>query len=191
MDRIRITLLIAAILVGNVLHAQKYLSTENEKIVKEYRGVSFSSEVTLFENLNESGMFSKFAELLEAHGTATFSDGFMGTVFVIPDSTFERVAEENETLDLNDPVRMKELLHFMIVPGRVDNYSIRKAIDKSGGVAYFKTVSGEKLRIKLLGDKMVIIDSNGNTAEIIATNFYHSNGFFHIADGIVFPDGTE
>jgi uncharacterized surface protein with fasciclin (FAS1) repeats len=78
-----------------------------------------------------------------------------------------------------------------IVPGRIDAHSLMKAIEKGGGTARFSTVSDELLMIRNGKNGMELYDTEGNTATIVATDFYHKNGFFHIVEGLVLPSSIE
>lgn len=166
--------------------AQKYTSTDQVNIVKEYNGIKFSSERTLLENLNESADFETFSSMIEAHGTAIFTNGFMATVFVIEDSSFPDDSEEELTSE-----DQNRILRFHIVPGRLDKHAISKAIEKNGGTASFATLSGEKLKAKVENGILKLIDQQGNTATIVATNFYHQHGFFHVINGLLQPTEAE
>jgi len=73
------------------------------------------------------------------------------------------------------------------VPGRIDGNSIKKAIKKNNGIAYFATLEGQKLGLKEENGQIVLFDSENNIGVISAYDFYHENGFFHIISGIVYP----
>jgi uncharacterized surface protein with fasciclin (FAS1) repeats len=186
-------LLVLALTVSGQLSAQKYKTTETAKVTKTYNGIEFSSERTLLENLSEADGFSIYAAILKNHAEQLFTEDFMGTVFVVVDEGFQNDSENGEetVIDVSDPITQKEILHFLTVPGRIDAYSLKKAVDKGGGTAYYRTVSGEKLRIRLSGSELVLADNNGNTATILASDLYHKHGFFHIVNGVISPDIAE
>jgi uncharacterized surface protein with fasciclin (FAS1) repeats len=37
----------------------------------------------------------------------------------------------------------------------------------------------------------MLIDEHKNIARVIAPDYYHKNGFFHIIDGLIFPPSEE
>jgi uncharacterized surface protein with fasciclin (FAS1) repeats len=189
----RLLIPVLAIIISGQLTAQKYTSTEMEKVTKTFNGIEFSSEKTLLENLADAGDFTIFHSFLETQGEEIFTENFMGTVFVVVDEGFQKETEEGkETLiDVSDPVTQKEILHFLTVPGRIDAYSLKKAVEKGGGMVYYRTVSGEKLRVRLSGSDIVLADNSGNTATIIASDLYHKHGFFHIVNGLISPDSMK
>jgi uncharacterized surface protein with fasciclin (FAS1) repeats len=175
------------------LSAQKYKNTNMPKVTKTYNSIEFSSERTLLENLSDANGFSSFAELLKNHSDQLFSEDFMGTIFVVVDEGFQNDPEKGEetVIDMTDPIIQKEILQFLTVPGRIDANSLKKAVEKGGGTAYFRTVSGEKLRVRLSGSEIILADNNGKTATILASDLYHKHGIFHIVNGLISPDIRE
>jgi hypothetical protein len=140
----------------------------------------------LFENLEQSEDFSAFSGLLENYGSTVFTDGFMGTVFVMVDASFE--SDTEEPVNIGTPDLQKNILKFHTVPGRLDAYGIRKAIEKGGGTAYFATLAGKNLGARLENDTVVLFDAENHEARLIATDLYHKHGFFHIIKGLLLPE---
>ena len=79
------------------------------------------------------------------------------------------------------------MLEYLAVPGRLDSNSLKTAVQKNSGKAYLTTVQGQLLEIKEEAGQLVLVDGHGNSATIIAPDFYHKNGFFHVIDGLIFP----
>jgi len=52
------------------------------------------------------------------------------------------------------------------VPGRIDSNSIKKAIKKNKGIAYFATLEGQKLGLKEENGQIVLFDSENNIGVI-------------------------
>jgi uncharacterized surface protein with fasciclin (FAS1) repeats len=180
--------LAVTLMISSQITAQKYKSTASTKVLKTYQGIEFSSEKTLLENLTEADGFSIYAEILENHAAELFTENFMGTVFVVTDAGFVSNKEENESFDFSETTYQKFQLQYFTVPGRLDAYSIKKAIQKGGGSARFSTIEGIDLEIRMSGDILYLYSSEEMKAKIIATDFYHKNGFFHIVDGPLIPE---
>jgi uncharacterized surface protein with fasciclin (FAS1) repeats len=83
------------------------------------------------------------------------------------------------------------MVKHLVVPGRLDSYSLKAAVEKQGGLAHLTTLQGDKLDIKEKDHQLILMDSEGNTAAVVAADFYHKNGFFHIVDGLVFPPSKK
>jgi len=167
--------------------AQKYKSTSNISITKDWQQITFTSDKTLQENIAQSSSFSIMAAILEDQLISNqLSSQEMVTVFVAKDSSFLALDESNRKALLSNNQRVSQLVKFHTIPGRVDKNAIEKAISISGGIAYFMTLDGEKLAVSKNKEALTISDSKGNTAVINETDFYHKNGFFHMVEGIAF-----
>ncbi len=180
-------LCIALIGLSSASMAQKYKSTSNISITKDWQQITFTSDKTLQENIAQSSSFSIMAAILEDQLISNqLSSQEMVTVFVAKDSSFLALDETNRKALLSDNQRVSQLVKFHTIPGRVDKNAIEKAISISGGIAYFMTLEGEKLAVSKNKEALTISDSKGNTAVINETDFYHKNGFFHMVEGIAF-----
>lgn len=178
---------IALIGLSSASIAQKYKSTSNISITKEWQQITFTSDKTLQENIAQSSSFSIIAAILENQLISDqLSSQEMVTVFVANDSSFLALDQTNRKALLSDNHRVSQLVKFHTIPGRVDKNAIEKAISISGGIAYFMTLEGEKLAVSKNKEALTISDSKGNTAVINETDFYHKNGFFHMVEGIAF-----
>ena len=76
--------------------AQKYSNATPANVTKEWRGLSFSSEKSLFQNLDETDVFSKSAPLFKGD---IIADDAMLTAFVMVDSSFSELDEDAEEDD--------------------------------------------------------------------------------------------
>ena len=182
------TILLLMLCLAPATIAQKYTNTETSVVKRSYNGVEFSSNKSLFENLSEAPGFTVYREMLESHGESLLSEGFMGTVFVLPDSSFNLDTDDPEAPNLSDSSLQKRILEYLIVPGRIDAHALKKAATRAGGTARLSTLSGESLAVRLNGEELLLMDSKGNTSRLIATDLYHKHGFFHIADALVLPE---
>ncbi len=182
----KIALLILLLSAG--LHAQKYTNTDMSVVKRSHNGVEFSSEKTLLENLSEAPGYTTYREILEKHADALMPEGFMGTIFVMPDSAFDFDPEDPEAPDLSNTGLQKDILQFLIVPGRIDEHGLKKAATKKGGTAQISTLSGKTLMVRLDGDDILIGNTKGETARIVGSDLYHKQGFFHIVDAFILPE---
>jgi uncharacterized surface protein with fasciclin (FAS1) repeats len=177
---------VCVVVISSTLQAQKYLNTDDVIVTRDYMGVAVSSEKTLVENLEaipsystSAQIFGKFENLLEEHE--------MVTVFAPLNDAFNSMSEEDLEAFMADTSRLKTVMSYSVVPGRLDLHAIKKAIGQGGGTAYFATLSGEKLGAKLVGEKVVLFDSENNTATLMASDFYHKDGFLHMVNGLLLP----
>ena len=168
--------------------AQKYSSKSTKTATTEWDGVSFSSEKTIQENINKAPKLSIIAKVAsEDELIGVLAKEEMVTVFVPMDIAFKNLSKKERESLLSDTSRLSSMVKFWSIPGRVDLNSLTTAIEKNGGTAYFATLSGEKIGVKVVDGRVTLFDSENNIATIAASNFYHKNGFFHIVNGLVYP----
>jgi len=168
--------------------AQKYTLGSTSEAKSTWEGISFSSEKTIQENVNEAPKLSIIGEITsEKELAAAIAKEEMVTIFVPMDSAFADLSKKERKSLLANTSRLSNMIKFLSIPGRVDRNSLTTAIEKNGGTAYFTTLSGETIGAKMLNENVVLFDSEKNIARITAANFYHKNGFFHIIDGLVYP----
>lgn len=183
------TIFILLCTVFTAANAQKYSSESSREIKTVWKGVTFSSTKTIAENTAEISEFSYLNKVLaDKNLSKLIAQEEMVTVFLPTDVYFNNLSKKQRDSLLGNLSVMSNTIKFLCVPGRLDFVSIKKAIELNKGTAYFATLSEEKLGAKMVDEKVVLFDSNNNIATITATDFYHKNGFFHIIDGLVFPE---
>jgi uncharacterized surface protein with fasciclin (FAS1) repeats len=181
------TLFIFCLLAVFTASAQKYTDTTVQTNTKEWQGLMFSSEKSIFQNIENVDVFSKAAPLFD---NGIIADDAMLTAFIMTNSSFSKLKDEEQESLFTKAAKPFITYHF--IPGRVDSHSLEKAVENGGGTAFFNTVLGERLGVKKMDDgALVLFDSKGNTATIIATDYYHKNGFFHIVDGLLLPSAAQ
>ena len=183
-----LTLLLFVLNLTNPAMAQKYLSTENVEVSKEWNGNTFTSAKTFVENISESKSLQFFAEIVaDEELQAVLEKEEMVTIFVIADSSFLEIPEKSRDSILGNKELTLSMVKYLSVPGRLDSNSLKMAVSKNDGKAYLATLSGEKIGVREVSGKLQLVDSENRTATIIESDFYHKKGFFHIVDGLVFP----
>jgi uncharacterized surface protein with fasciclin (FAS1) repeats len=113
----------------------------------------------------------------------------MVTVFAMTNNGYEELQSVKDSIfDITVAANRLAIIKYHVIPGRVDSHSIKKAVERTGGIAYFSTLQGVKLGAKEENGELYLVDSLGNTSMISATDFYHKNGIFHIVEGFVLPN---
>lgn len=168
--------------------AQKYSSKSAAEVTSEWNGTTFSSTKTFTENIEGMESFSFLNGILEDKALHNaLGNEEMVTIFAPLNSSFENLKKSDRKALLADKTKISKTVKFLVVPGRVDVNSIKRAAYR-GEPMYMNTLSGEKLGAKMVDGKIILFDAQNNTAELKANNFYHKNGLFHIVDGLVYPD---
>ena len=179
------------VISSEMVYAQKYKEKTDQLIETTYKGHKFSSEKNIAENLDSLPGFSVFRELYSNEEILSLTgDSFMGTMFILSDAAFNDESDPDRSNLFASPENKIKLVKALIVPGRVDKHALIKAATR-GGRADLATLGGDKLQVRVSGENIELFDTEGNVAVIVGTNFYHSNGFFHLAEGIIVPSSVK
>ena len=172
--------------------AQKYLSAEKVEVSKKWNDITFTSTKSFIDNISEAKSLTFFSEILNDEVLqAKLEREEMLTIFAVVDDAFMKIEEKSRDSIISNKSITQSLVRYLTVPGRLDSHSLKMAVLKNGGTAHLSTLNGQNLAIREKNGNLQLIDSENRTATIIASDFYHKNGFFHIVDGLVFPTEEE
>jgi uncharacterized surface protein with fasciclin (FAS1) repeats len=77
---------------------------------------------------------------------------------------------------------------YLVVPGKYDSQAVLKAIGEGGGQARLRTVEIGVLVARMNGPtNIVLVDENGNAADISIYDVYDKNGVLHVVDRMLQP----
>lgn len=112
------------------------------------------------------------------------------TVFAPTNAAFDKLpAGTVETLVKPENKEMlTKILTYHVVAGRYDAKKLMKLIQRGGGTASLKTVSGGTLMAMMSGDSIVLRDEKGNTSNVTIADVRQSNGVIHVIDTVVMPN---
>lgn len=83
--------------------------------------------------------------------------------------------------------KLTAVLTYHVVPGRLSAKDLIAAAKKNGGVAEFKTVEGDTLKVEMKGNALMIVDSKGGMSKVTIQNVFQSNGVIHVIDSVLLP----
>jgi uncharacterized surface protein with fasciclin (FAS1) repeats len=84
--------------------------------------------------------------------------------------------------------KLTAVLTYHVVPGRLSARDLMEAAKKNGGIAEFKTVEGETLKVEMKGNnQLTIVDSKGGMSKVTIQNVFQSNGVIHVVDSVLLP----
>lgn len=175
-------------------NAQKYSTTSKTEVKTSWNVNTFSSSDSFTENISRVSDFSFLNSVFKNEDLKNkLAYIEMVTIFAPLDVAFTSLSKEKRDALISDSSKMTETMKFLSIPGRLDFNSIKKAIEVNNGTAYFFTVSGTKLGARMVDGKVVLFDSENNTATVTASDFYHENGLFHVVNALVYPfsEGEE
>ena len=133
---------------------------------------------------------SKFAAAIKAAGLEPALAGPTPYTLLVPsDAAFDKLAPG--ALDtLMKPDGRKDLTAVLtghILPGTMLAADIGKAVDAGGGKAQIRTLGGGTITATRRGDKLMITDAAGTTANVVGAADERSNGVIHHIDAVLTP----
>ena len=134
--------------------------------------------------------FSTLVAAVKAAGLVeTLSGDGPFTVFAPTNAAFDKLPAgtvdgllKPESLD-----KLKSVLTYHVVAGKFDAAAVMDAINKNNGKYTVTTVQGGNIDLSLKGDKVMLTDANGGTAEVVMADVPASNGVIHAIDTVVMP----
>lgn len=118
-----------------------------------------------------------------------FSEPGNFTVFAPTDNAFAKLKKGalEDLLKPENKEKLRNVLEYHVVAGRVTSDQLAKAIANSKGKYTFKTVSGGELTAMMDGGQIVLRDGKGNKSQIVSGNVDASNGVIHIVNDVLMP----
>lgn len=134
--------------------------------------------------------FSILVAAVKAAGLVeTLSGDDPFTVFAPTNAAFDKLPAgtvdgllKPESLD-----KLKSVLTYHVVAGKFDAAAVIDAINKNNGKYTVTTVQGGTIDLSLKGDKVMLTDAKGGTAEVVMADVPASNGVIHAIDTVVMP----
>ena len=146
------------------------------------------------KNIIENAVNSKdHTTLVAAVKAAGLVDTLSGkgpfTVFAPTNAAFAKLpAGTVETLvKPENKEKLTKILTCHVVAANAMSSAIGKMIKDDGGAHKVKTVGGCTLTVKMLGDKIQIVDEKGQTATVTIADVKQSNGVIHVIDTVLLP----
>lgn len=153
---------------GSPMYPQKNI-VENAVNSKDHTTlVAAVKAAGLVETLQGSGPFTVFAPTNDAFG-------------MLPAGTVDNLLmPENKS-------KLANVLTYHVVAGKYDSKALLDLIAKGDGKGMLNTVAGGTLYFTKKGNKVLVWDETGNTANVTIKDVYQSNGVIHVIDHVVLP----
>jgi uncharacterized surface protein with fasciclin (FAS1) repeats len=140
----------------------------------------------LLDNIAASPQHSVLVAAMKDSGVADAlkADG-QWTVFAPTNEALAKLPAEALT---HDKAQLARLMGYLVVPGKYDSRALLKAIGEGGGEARLRTVEGGVIQARLNGPtNILLMDEEGNTADIAIYDVYDKNGVMHVVDHMLEP----
>ncbi|MDQ7728968.1 fasciclin domain-containing protein [Halomonas sp. SpR8] len=153
-------------------------------------GANMLPERNIIENAVNSGDHEtlvaavKAAELVEVlQGEGPF------TVFAPTDDAFAKLPDGtvDTLLQPENQEQLQTVLTYHVVPGNMNRDALWEEIMENDGDVAFKTVQGEYLTVARNGNNLMVMDAQGNSANITVVDVAQSNGVIHVIDNVLMP----
>ena len=112
------------------------------------------------------------------------------TVFAPTNAAFSQLPEGtvSSLLEPGNRQQLTKVLTYHVVAGRYDADALMKLIRKSRGEATLTTVNGASLRLRMNGERNIVVrDARGDVADISTYDVTQSNGVIHVVDKVLLP----
>ena len=137
---------------------------------------SRASSVDIVQTAVGAGQFTTLASLLQKAGLVdTLATGGPFTVFAPTDAAFAKVPKATLDALAADPAKLKAVLLYHVVPGRVTAADVVKLTSA-------KTAEGRSLAIKVANGSVFVDGAQVTTPDVEA-----SNGVIHVIDSVLIP----
>ncbi len=154
-------------------------------------GALMSAGNDLLANIAKSRDHTTLLKAIQASGLDEILKGAGPfTIFAPTNAAFNRMPAG--TLDnLLKPENRSELislLNYHIVPERLDDRELQsRLLAATSGSISLQTIDGVPLKATVSEGKAMVVDVQGNLAQISVANVLHSNGVMHVIDGVMMP----
>jgi uncharacterized surface protein with fasciclin (FAS1) repeats len=111
------------------------------------------------------------------------------TVFAPTNAAFEKLpaGTVDTLLKPENKDKLKAILTYHVVSGKLDAASVAKAIKDGNGKATLKTVQGEEITASMEGPDVIITDAKGGKSKVTIADVLQSNGVIHVVDSVLMP----
>ena len=163
---------------------------EEKKGNPEVGGAPMLAEKDIIDNAVNSKDHTTLVKAVKAAGLVeTLKGDGPFTVFAPTNAAFAKIdktALEN-LLKPENKDKLKGILTYHVVAGKLDSKAVAEAIKKGDGKATLKTVAGGEITISMDGGKVVITDANGGKSTVTIADVYQKNGVIHVVDAVIMP----
>ena len=181
------TLMLFALFIGSEIQAQCNSNKHHGRAVK----ISYHEQDVVDIAINSEVHSTLVAAVKAADLVGTLKGDGPFTIFAPTNAAFEKLPDGTvETLlKPSNKSKLSSILTYHVIAGNFYAHDVMNALEKGNGQFSVETVNGEKLKVKMKGDSILLQDGNGNYSAITATDLKGSNGVIHVIDTVVLPKG--
>lgn len=148
------------------------------------------TQPNIVQTAMSTGVHNTLVAAVQAAGLVdTLSGSGPFTIFAPTDTAFAKLPEGTVATLVKPENKgtLTGILTYHAVAGEVKAADLVALINKHGGSATVKTLSGGELTARLSGDTVVITDAAGRASAVTQTDVQTSNGVIQVTDGVFLP----
>lgn len=153
-------------------------------------GAPMLASKDIVENASESKDHTTLVAAVKAAGLVeTLKGAGPFTVFAPTNAAFEKLpaGTVDTLLKPENKDKLKGILTYHVVSGKLDATAVAKAIKDGNGKATLKTVQGEEITASMDGSNVIITDAKGGKSKVTIADVMQSNGVIHVVDTVLMP----
>lgn len=153
-------------------------------------GASMLPERNIIENAVNSGDHTTLVAAVQAAGLVDVLQGEGPfTVFAPTDDAFADLpaGTVEALLKPENLEQLQTVLTYHVVPGNLNRDALWEDVMEKDGTVAFKTVQGEYLTVTRNGNNLMVMDAQGNGANITVVDVAQENGVIHVVDRVLMP----
>ena len=185
----QLTTIAAAVLALGAIAATPSFADKNEKTVMVGGAPMYPSKNIIQNAVNSKDHTTLVAAVKAAGLVDTLSGAGPFTVFAPTNEAFAKLppGTVESLLKPENKDKLKAVLTYHVVPGRLSAKDLIDAAKKDGGRAKLKTVEGDLLTVEAKGNTLHIWDAKGNDSKVTIENVFQSNGVIQVIDTVLLP----
>ena len=185
----QLTTIAAAVLALGAIAATPSFADKNEKTVMVGGAPMYPSKNIIQNAVNSKDHTTLVAAVKAAGLVDTLSGAGPFTVFAPTNEAFAKLppGTVESLLKPENKDKLKAVLTYHVVPGRLSAKDLIDAAKKDGGRAKLKTVEGDWLTVEAKGNTLHIWDAKGNDSKVTIENVVQSNGVIQVIDTVLLP----
>jgi uncharacterized surface protein with fasciclin (FAS1) repeats len=190
MTRIHKVALACATAVALAVGASAGAPTSAEEMTKMVGGAAMYPSKNIVQNAVNSKDHTTLVAAVKAAGLVpTLESPGPFTVFAPTNEAFKKLPAGTVEMLLKpeNKDKLKSILTYHVVPGRLTTQDLRAKIKDGGGKAELTTVEGQPLTIMEKNGRIWLTDEKGDKAEITISNVMQSNGVIQVIDTVMLP----
>jgi len=145
---------------------------------------------TIFANASASRDHTTLMTAMHAAGLETTLSGAAPITFFAPTNAAFAKLPPTTVETLLQPVNralLAKLLGYHVVPGRKTEAQIAADIRAGGGIASYRTVAGDTIRLGMQSGRLVLWDAKNGRSAVTQGDIVNSNGVMHVVDTVLLP----